>query len=1003
MKKIKNQAIVRTSDMRMLLSSEQRAELDVLNHNHQMVANRIQQTVYGFSGRILDHKKGGIVVDGSGATQEQIMEIYNPILNWKYPSAGLTNPLLAVNFKNTDKIAKNIAHKQIEYDKLKKIGDSNMSAEEKQKHKKKLKSVADKLEYSTNIMHLANQRIVGNLPIPLSAECRSHLENNYKQDVVKGWKGRFDSWKENDVATKKKYEENEEKLITHASELSKLYGSNIISELNDLITAVKSLGERYTDISYLNYKFLSFFTECWRPYAIANNTGLLKGYWLAKDNRSHKLIQVEYQFNSKVNDELFRRKSLWAPDKCILADPTFKEYVELYNAHFRHRKQASLTLISNESPIPIGFSMDHNAAKLKSIKNDKANCKLTITIELPSGDERSYTASYRKKKNTKCYYNDLEVRLPRTEKDLMAIAKKENRKLTDKEILEASLKNCYVFEYTRQGKIPIFATVKTLYIRRNPNNGEYYIVLPTNIYTDYHTNNQFMSTELFKIRSLLQTSWKEVRRPTIRNKQTCKLDKDICKLLNGRTLRYAGIDLGYNNPYTITYYNVIGKNNSIQWKETGTEIISTIPNEQYNQLRQNMQRLVDIIRMSRQYLQSKEEIKITDKNIKNFDRLMALLPDEQHITYTQYINTLETYKERGLLAKDLKRVWDKINGKWIKRNDVWIVCDLMYFFTQTMNRIRGNRNANNQLTGQKEWLSAPVLIELIDTYYNLRKTFNDSGDGIKSLPKDHIYVEGEKRRLTIKEEDFCKGILEWRDNIKDSFIKKLFSQLVHRCHELGVGIVAMENLEILGSVKNTKWSNRMYNIWPRGKMKESAENAFEYMGILIQYVDENGTSQHDADTGVRGWRDGNDLWLPGEIKKHADGNASKMIALRGLTHHTNLYKRKLTNVGNGYYVNAYEFMKTTKDRNNDAPRLRGAESRLNGYSATVYQISHDGGMSVVPDLNATKIIDGKDIRLTKENTATYYKMNTTNTYYPWSVVKTFEENAEKKLMQVKNS
>jgi IS605 OrfB family transposase len=281
------------------------------------------------------------------------------------------------------------------------------------------------------------------------------------------------------------------------------------------------------------------------------------------------------------------------------------------------------------------------------------------------------------------------------------------------------------------------------------------------------------------------------------------------------------------------------------------------------------------------------------------------------------------------------------------------------------------------------------------------------------LPKDHVYAEGEKRRLTVREENFCgggqktlghlnkldatptrKGILNWRDNLKDYFIKKLFSQLAHRCHELGIGIVAMENLEMLGSYKNKKEQNRMFNMWPRGQMKKFAEDAFEYMGIIIQYVDENGTSQHDADTGIRGYRDGNNFWLPNGTKKHADKNASKMIALRGLTHHTNLFKRRLVNIGGGYYVNAYELIKATKDQTNAATRLRGAETRLNGYSATVYQTSGDG-VVVVPKLNATTIIGGKDISMTKENTESYYKMDKTNTWYPWSVVKDAENEMKK--------
>ena len=403
--------------------------------------------------------------------------------------------------------------------------------------------------------------------------------------------------------------------------------------------------------------------------------------------------------------------------------------------------------------------------------------------------------------------------------------------------------NCYILEYKRGGKIPVIASVKTLYIRKDPKNGKYYLILPTSIYYEHHSNHPFTPDELFKIKCKLQTSWKELRNPS-RNTQTCKLDEEICELLDGRTLKYAGVDLGYNNFYAITYYDVWGKNKELQWKELSTEIVSAIPNEQYTTLKWDMRRLIDIIRMNRQYLQGGKDIEVNQTDTENWDKLMALLLVEQRVAYTQFIETLKSYKAKGLLVKDIKGDRD------------WAICRLMYVLTQTMNRIHGNRDVNGKIIGNKNWLSHPDLIELIDTYYNLKKTFNDSGDGTKVLPKDHIYVEGEKKRLTVREEDFCRRILTWRDDLKDYLVKATFSKLAHQCHELGIGIVAMEDLEgIRGSSDRSKRSNRMFNIWPRGQMKKSAEDALGYMGILIQYVEADGTSQHDADTGIRGYRE----------------------------------------------------------------------------------------------------------------------------------------------------
>ena len=49
--------------------------------------------------------------------------------------------------------------------------------------------------------------------------------------------------------------------------------------------------------------------------------------------------------------------------------------------------------------------------------------------------------------------------------------------------------------------------------------------------------------------------------------------------------------LGYNNPYSVTYYDVIGKKDGIQWNETGTEMVSVIRNVQ-RQSQVDMRRLI---------------------------------------------------------------------------------------------------------------------------------------------------------------------------------------------------------------------------------------------------------------------------------------------------------------------------------------------------------------------------------------------------------------------------
>ena len=395
--------------MRFLRSPQQRAEKDILNQNHQSVAAKLQSTLYSYSGRILDHKTAGMIIDGSKATPEQI-SIYNAACDANQ-SKELTSHLLTHPVKGVDKVRTDIEKKQTIYEALKKVNVSKLSPEKAKTHKKELLSAETNLKYSESMLMFYHSAGVGVIATG-SPDTQEHLRNNYQYDVMKGVKGRLDSWLECDESARNTYTQAHDKYVALSGELAKEYGPEVIAELNDLIQTINGLGQRYTDISYLNYKFLSFFRECWRPNVLANETGLTEGHWIAKDHGKDKRVVIH--FDAKVNAELLKRKSLWANEKCIFIDTNFLSYVKLHDQVKRYRKQASLTLVSEESPIPIGFSLDGNAAKMIRLDNDKNNQTLTITIELPNGDERSYIASYQSKKNNKCYYQDLEIRLPRS-------------------------------------------------------------------------------------------------------------------------------------------------------------------------------------------------------------------------------------------------------------------------------------------------------------------------------------------------------------------------------------------------------------------------------------------------------------------------------------------------------------------------------------------------------------------------------------------------------------
>jgi len=978
--------VVRTSTMRLILTPEQEIELNKLNDEHQSVGRNIQKEVYSSSGKVYDHKRTGIVVDGTNVSPDEkdVYEVFTGMAD----SKCLANSLLAEEFKSKEKIIEDIEKKQIEYDELNSVNIERFSKDRLKDHKKLLLKAKNKLEYSQGILKLVNLREQGILPINVGENEKLHLLNYYQYDTMKGVKARFDSWNECNKATGQTYTEINDELIKVKSKLMESFNEETLNELSSLLSAIKELNEQYTDISFLNYKFISFFKNYWRPNALTNGTGLLEGEWTTKDGD-----KVSYSFHPEVNKLLLSKPLLWKDDNCILLHPLLDDYCDLFDKINRYRKQSSLTLISPDSPIPVGFSSDGNAAPLKNIQHDKNNHQLSITIELPNGEERTYTANYKRKSETKCYYNNLEIRSPRSLEVIEKLAKSEKRKLTYKELVEASLKNCYIFEYSRYGKVKVFATVNTFYIQKR--NGQFYLVLPTSIFTNFHNevkrlnkqaitythndndgNNQFAANELFKLRTLFQSSKQEIRNLT-RTKNIDKIDKMIADIIGDRTLVYGGLDLGYNNPYSMSFFDITTNNGKLVVEERKEEdIVSTIHNEEYRQFTYNCRTTIYLLGITRTTLQTRSvniNIDIIKEPRYGIAKLMELLPENERMIMAQFNSELKNYKSQNLMVKD------------IKGNRNWIISKLMRILVNQFHNIRGKHSKN--------WLEIPSLIGSVDAYYSLQKSFNDSGDGIRMLPRNHVYQPGEKRRLDKREENFCKTILEYRDNLKDYFIKKLFSNASHYCHKLGVHIMAMEDLKFEASKKSSKQKNKMYNIWPAGQLQKFAEDSFGYFNILVQYVDKDGTSQHYYKNGVRGYRDGEWLYLPNGYKIHADKNASRMVALRGITHHANIYKRNLTNIGDGYLVNSYELTtETDKENKHQSPaaRQREAETRLNGYSATVYHQTENGGVMVDKSLKADSILNGRNITTNKDNTQKYYKIDETNTLYPYTKLVEYE-------------
>lgn len=960
----KPHTVIRSARARLLLSPAEKLELDQLYDKFLDLGQKLQTKVYSFSGLTLKDRNENVVVDGALATPKE-KAAWETFIN-STQSTPMAGPFLRKEFKDMEKVLADIERKQAEYDTLASVPTDKMTPKAVTEHNKKLKQAKGKLDYSQSILLLNQLRQEGCLPVRIGDE---QFVEDYHKSLMSSVHGRAKSWNECNLATQEEAKALEAEFDALLVHFGKKYPTTT-SSLAEYAEAVRKHNEEYTDTSYLNYKFLSFLKTCWRPHALATGEGLLSGTWTVKSKKTKKDVEISYTFNEICNKELLARPELWKDEKSILMDEKMATYFELLDRRRRKKWQSSLTLITNESPIPMGYDFRGNLVTLKSLSVDNVKHTITATVLLPKKNdeapevERSYTATYGRRGETKQYFTDL--------KYTPIVSKTTNKKDTEVKTTQ------HILTYSRYGKVPVTAELGTIFIRRY-GNGEYEFVLPLNVQVESHSNHPFTHQELFSLGCKFKTAWKSVRKNKRTKANNCKLEDEVAELLGKNSLKMVGLDLGMNNVYAYQEFLVSGKK-GYSYTPTGEAVIlKSVEDGRYYDLKEKCYALKSWIRLTRAYLQSSElKLTLSKRLVESFSKLNL------SCSMDDYVKKLEKWKSEKLLVKDLKGLG---NG--------WDLSQTFIDIIKQFNAYKHEHSIVRKKEVDVRWNihTTPEWLRLCEAYYDLQKCFNQSGDGLRQ--------DKDKKRLTIREEDFCGNLLRYIDNLKDYYCKYIFGNLALELHNKGVSFVAIEdNLSSLaGNKNNLKEENKIFNMWPRGQYTKRLTDALAYYNIEVIEVNGNGTSQHDAISGNRGYRMGDDFYYYQKAKcvehtdattlymndkivtKHADANAAYAIGLRMLTFNTNVYKRSLVKVKEGLAVNAYEFY----EEEQSAKRQRGVETRANGYDGTVYKQQPDGGWKVNDSIDIGTIL--ADPTIDKSAYMSVYQIDGGNpTFYEWANV-----------------
>ena len=631
--------------------------------------------------------------------------------------------------------------------------------------------------------------------------------------------------------------------------------------------------------------FQKFFTQIMLP-------GLLQGKTIYKGSYKMGDKNKRYSFyGAAVANEIAKHSEYWQ----IMGDEVAVQYFNANRLLLRKQEHAqySKTTITKAQVRPF---FGNNGIKFSLSTGDDGFAYMTYKLPSLNGakpENINVKLAYRKvfdgNLRKSCYLDGLTI----TDNDNGTYVCKYS--INGKHPQTAALKECFLRLVIRNNQW-FDKMVKGTLTKKdgvlNPSYFDFYVDLSLGI-TDTPIHN-LTTQEVFgkqSIRSYYSSAYPEIK--DLGNQESNQV-MSVCPIDKPHNL--MGVDLGQRNPFAYCIKNNLGS-----LVATGhLNGSDTDEYKKYIEFGNHCEVVIQVIKETKSYLYGDDEAIDRD----NFARANT------RVSYEGYLSYLNT--RRGLVNADDQ---SKNQTHTMRFDRTWVIKECVWKLRGEYTKLNKARRTNS------DWRQSLYWIDAIYRFIDLQKTFHNFGSYFDHLTKTKINGTGK---------GFCSEYWEQIDNLNRDTFKKFANALLPIIKQYGVCVVVLEELRSMyGDKLRSTSDNRLYNLWPVGKLKTFLESMLTPYNVAVIEVSEQDTSKIvDGKWAVRN----KDDIFNGEKSAHADEEAAKNIVDRALSRHTNSYSLYMVSPLDNYWVASSVW----SPKETGGKRLRGFLTKLYGSSSVVF-------------------------------------------------------------------
>lgn len=349
------------------------------------------------------------------------------------------------------------------------------------------------------------------------------------------------------------------------------------------------------------------------------------------------------------------------------------------------------------------------------------------------------------------------------------------------------------------------------------------------------------------------------------------------RLVEGRTYRVMGVDLGVRSPYAwaVGESTITGVTNQVRILNSGEMTVSD--DSDYTDLYYAFKNLSCLIGQVKQ-IQKGKGLKADEYEVALIRKAQQFFADYQkagdrrNLIFHQFSQDPDPLRTMNQLIKRYEN-----NLETVKTDFSFLPNILLKYLNLQFSLLRDKRRnwlAQNLTADQKfdhdfKWLS--IL------------------EHRKRVCRALSYLGSDNSRTAIVMTQHNAAL----NGCKDNFLKQIASKIVSLAHQNNCCLICLEDLEGYGKALNQRNENFLTALWSPKRIKAAIINAASWYGIGVTTVSEAQTSQVHYESGRIGYRLGKDLFFPtpdGQIGSvPSDINAAKNIVRRFFSRHTDLH------------------------------------------------------------------------------------------------------------------